>query len=361
MSEEIYRNLQEHLHQHPMGFPSTKNGAEIQLLKKLFEPDEAKIAIFLTPKPETAEQIAAKIGEDSQAMFEKLDRMARKGLIMRRKQKDAYHFNLEPYVGGIFDFQLARLDREVIDLDNKYKIELGVEFFGSQTPYWRVIPVERNIPNDVTVLSHQRVSELVEKTDKIAVTDCICRTRQKISGQVCDRTRHNCIFLSHWANYLLENGWPGREISKVEALEIFAQAEEEGLVHTTQNTASGPTVICNCCSCCCSILKPVKFFKMHNRVGRSEYFAKANEDLCTGCKECVDRCQFGALSVDADKIIINHDFCMGCGLCATKCPVSVISLSPRPTDQIVKLPLTLGALFNQIGKEKGRPMKVTIE
>jgi electron transport complex protein RnfB len=88
MGDDIYRKLQEHLNQHPMGYPATKSGVEINLLKKLFEEEEAKIALAIIPKPETAEEIAAKLGYDSRMLSEKLKRMARRGLVFHRRKHD---------------------------------------------------------------------------------------------------------------------------------------------------------------------------------------------------------------------------------------------------------------------------------
>ena len=43
---DIYRRLQQHLDQMPVGFPRAESGADIRVLKHLFTPEEAKIAIF---------------------------------------------------------------------------------------------------------------------------------------------------------------------------------------------------------------------------------------------------------------------------------------------------------------------------
>jgi len=44
---DIYRKLQKHLDQMPIGFPRAESGSDIRLLKHLFTLEEAKIAIFL--------------------------------------------------------------------------------------------------------------------------------------------------------------------------------------------------------------------------------------------------------------------------------------------------------------------------
>ncbi|GAI16559.1 unnamed protein product [marine sediment metagenome] len=51
--ENVYRQLQQRLDDLPVSFPSTKTGVEINLLKILFTPEEAKIAIKLNFMPRT--------------------------------------------------------------------------------------------------------------------------------------------------------------------------------------------------------------------------------------------------------------------------------------------------------------------
>ncbi len=48
--ENAYENLREHLDKYPIGFPVSKTGAGIRVLKHLFEPEEAVIATKLTDK-----------------------------------------------------------------------------------------------------------------------------------------------------------------------------------------------------------------------------------------------------------------------------------------------------------------------
>lgn len=361
MAEDVYRKLQEHLNRHPMGYPATKSGVEIDILKKLFAEEEATIALALTPQPETPDEIAFKLGYDPKVMAQKLEVMSRKGLIMRKKKKNNDVFNLEPYIVGMYEFQISRLDREFSYLHTKYGMEgLGREIFGSKTPYFRVIPVAKSIPTELAVLSYEKLADIIDQAETIAVTDCICRTKQNLVGKGCGHTIQNCLVLSHFAEYYLQNGWAKR-ISKEEALGILKQAEEEGLVHNSQNTASGPWFICNCCSCSCAVLSAVKNLKLHSQVGRSDYLAKIEEDLCTGCEECIERCQFGAISMENKIAKINPAFCMGCGLCKSSCPTDALSLHRKPEEQIVPPPANLGVMFDQIGKEKGRSMKVVIE
>ena len=54
---KIYRKLQLHLNQQPVGFPRGRSGEDIRLLKHLFTPDEARLALYLTHKHATLSEI----------------------------------------------------------------------------------------------------------------------------------------------------------------------------------------------------------------------------------------------------------------------------------------------------------------
>jgi len=61
MTNDIYQNLAKHLDNLPTGFPSTETGVEIRLLKRLFSPEEAKIAVGLKMKQEPVSVIAERL------------------------------------------------------------------------------------------------------------------------------------------------------------------------------------------------------------------------------------------------------------------------------------------------------------
>ena len=53
---DAYTELQKHLDKMPVGYPATKSGVEINLLKTIFTPEEATITgvqPILRPKPPT--------------------------------------------------------------------------------------------------------------------------------------------------------------------------------------------------------------------------------------------------------------------------------------------------------------------
>ena len=54
-----------------------------------------------------------------------------------------------------------------------------------------------------------------------------------------------------------------------------------------------------------------------------------DEELCTGCGTCVDRCQFSALDVPEEICEVNLQRCVGCGVCAISCPEEALNLVRR--------------------------------
>ena len=54
---DTYRKLQEHLDKMPVGYPATKSGVEINLLKAIFTPEQARTTTYLDYKHKTIDQV----------------------------------------------------------------------------------------------------------------------------------------------------------------------------------------------------------------------------------------------------------------------------------------------------------------
>ncbi len=68
-------------------------------------------------------------------------------------------------------------------------------------------------------------------------------------------------------------------------------------------------------------------FRSWNNVQTNEK-ASLIEERCTGCKKCVNTCNFGAIEWDSKKNVPIFDkfLCEGCGACALMCPEKAIKL-----------------------------------
>ena len=144
-----------------------------------------------------------------------------------------------------------------------------------------------------------------------------------------------------------------RAISKTEALDILRQAADAGLIHSPGNYRDGHFYICNCCTCCCSVLRTVSEFGLPTAIAKSDFWAVVDPTLCAGCGECIDRCQFGALALVDDVIQVDYGRCVGCGQCVTVCPSTVLTLTCRPAGQIALLPADMFDWFNRRAEARG--------
>lgn len=80
------------------------------------------------------------------------------------------------------------------------------------------------------------------------------------------------------------------------------------------------------------------FFKPEN-VREEEVSVKipaVDEELCNGCRRCVDFCQFNALSYVKDKLIIFEDICHSCGGCTLLCPEKALAEKEKVIGKIQK-------------------------
>lgn len=120
-------------------------------------------------------------------------------------------------------------------------------------------------------------------------------------------------------------------VSKEEALAAFREHEQEGLCHTVW-TFRAPFIggICNCDRSDCSAMRCTVSHKLPVMF-RAEYVAEVSLDCCTGCRQCMRVCQFGAISFSAArrKAVIDARACYGCGICRAACHKDAIELKDR--------------------------------
>jgi electron transport complex protein RnfB len=352
---EVYEKLRERLDMFPQGFPQTKSGVEIEVLENLFSEEEAKIATFLKPYPEPVAAIAERTNRDPQQLGETLYDMSKRGLILRFKESEevVYYF-LAPWVVGIWEFQLNRLNKENIPLYDKFHHEgIVASAKGRKVGGFRVIPVEQEIKDDKEIQPYERVSEIIEANSKFAVADCICRKESEIMGDKCDKLSEACMTFGFAADYYIENGM-AREISKGEAKEILLKAEEDGLVHCSSNHKGEKIFICNCCGCHCKALGFITKHDMPGLIAQSDYHAAVDADTCEGCETCTDRCQVNAIEMIDEIATITLESCIGCGLCVSTCPTGSISMVHKQQNALSHIYADDSDLMQARAKDTGK-------
>jgi len=106
---------------------------------------------------------------------------------------------------------------------------------------------------------------------------------------------------------------------------------------------TGVHTSCNCCRDCCMIYVPMDMVGVSiGKVwGKSRYQAEVDQDDCTGCQDCVERCLFDAIDMVKPegskklKAVIDPEKCWGCGVCVVGCEPKALSLTlVRPVEHI---------------------------
>jgi electron transport complex protein RnfB len=352
----VYERLRERLDMFPQGFPKTESGVELEILEHLFSPDEAEIMLHLRPfPPESVATIAERAGKDKAELGETLYGMSKRGLIMRYTAPDnELYFALIPWVVGIWELQLNNLTQENIRLYEKYFEEGMVPSQRNRTlGGLRVIPVEKEVEGGTEIQPYEKVSQVIESHTRFAVADCICRKEARMLGQGCDKLLEACMSFGASADFYIENGI-GREISKEEAKKILLKAEEDGLIHCSTNSAGNKTFICNCCGCCCKSMANLTKYGNLQAVVKSNYYATKDEETCTDCSTCVERCQVSAIRTKNDHTVIDEERCIGCGLCAFTCPTGSITMVRKSPKEASPIFPGGKALLQAMGKETGK-------
>jgi len=328
MSEDVYIKLREFMDKLPAGFPATETGVEIKLLKKMFTPEQAELAIQLKDESEDVPTIAARTGIDESELAQKLEEMAKNGAIYRVWEGDKRLYQAYHFVIGLYEFQLKNLDREFSELFEEYMPYIGMSLASVSTSQARIIPLESSVGTDSAVTPYNQVRELVKKQEYISVQQCICRKEQGLLGNECDRPQEVCLGFGDFARFYIDNEF-GRQISADEAFKVLDVAEEAALVLNTSNSQK-MEFICCCCPCCCPILKGAKMMPSPSDMISSYYLARIDPDLCSACGTCIDRCQMDAISEGDDVSEIIDGRCIGCGLCVDTCPEEAISMVAKP-------------------------------
>ncbi len=349
---DVYEKLREILDLHPSGAPKSKTFDEI--IRTLFTPEEAALLLHMNFAPKPVEAIAAAAGMTVEEADRMLASLADRVLVFGREKGGKRSYGLLPTIPGLFEFPFMKgeMTPEFEKLgklwDDYHRDGLGAAFAGNPTPVARVVPVEKSLDAALRVHPYEEVKTLIDSVDFIGLGQCACR----VTLHHCDKPTEMCLFFDAPARFLVEKKY-ARQITREEALAVLNRAEEEGLVHTSTNTADKAGFICNCCRCCCIILKGSTELHLPHPFAPSAFLAEVKAEECTGCGICADdRCPMDAIEMKDDIAVVTQEKCIGCGLCVTACPVEAIVLL-RKSDP-PEVPATGQELVGKVLTEKGK-------
>ena len=348
MTDDVYRRLREVYDKLPGGFPETDTGVEINILKKMFEPDEAKIVLNMLAMPEPAGEIAKRMGAEASEVLEKLNSMANRGIIFRLPVEGNPLFVLIHFLIGAWEGQIwTKGDREFAELVNAYLPHLAKVWSSTKTQQTRVVPVESAVSSQSAFKPYDQIRKLAADKDKIALARCTCSIDTELMGGKCDYPVERCVSFGMNAENLIALNL-AREIDHDELSALLDMGEEKGLVLSVGN-AKSTDFICMCCGCCCVLLKMLRLGGKPGDQVQSSFYAKIDAEACNGCGTCSERCQINAV-IEGEPFEIDTQRCIGCGVCISTCPEQAITLIDKPEREIKE---TFGETLQQILVERG--------
>jgi Pyruvate/2-oxoacid:ferredoxin oxidoreductase delta subunit len=226
----------------------------------------------------------------------------------------------------------------------------------AETYHGKVVPLEAakqlvSVQEDVRlenleqIIPYGQARDIVLKNPgHIVALECPCRAAK---SNACGPLDVCLIVGEPFASFVKEHH-PNRSrwIGPEGAIDILQAEEERGHVHHAffKDAMLGRFyAICNCCACCCGAMGAQR--RGTPMLASSGYVSTVDEDLCIGCGDCIDYCQFFALSVNNGYASIDQSLCMGCGVCASHCSQDALTLIKDPSKGE---PLEIVNLLNSI-------------
>ena len=353
---DIYERLANAQEALPHGFPRTPSGVEIKLIKMAFTPEEVSLAGQLTRFPETAAEIANRVG-----LAEAYVTVLLEGLIPRRLVRldspgmaapglappveGVKRYRLGPFLVGWYEANMRLLDKEFAELFEQYVIEGGGERILAPRPgVLGVVTVRGSLkPELMAVMEpHLDIDAHFKRHERFLVIPCVCKREQELQhGHSCGLPMKRCGFVGLPPQTPLGENVVGRE----EASKLLGELEQMGHVHLAfygfTMGAETPQFVgtCNCCACCCGVIHGQKISGVPEGAQRSNYRAVIDPEECISCGVCQERCPVDAIADDENgKSKVERANCIGCGVCVIGCVSDAIEMMPVSAEEWFHVP-----------------------
>jgi len=342
MTREVYDRLAGALNTRSMAYPSVPCEEFYVLAAELFTPEQAETASSMPIDPVSAQELAARMKvPDVAGLGKQLDEMADRGLVRVKEMAGQRLYELMPLVPGIIELQFmhGRADERTSRLAQLFKshgkavknmLRSAPAAAAVEKPKARTLVVNQRIHAKTTVLPHEEVMRLIDRTEYIAAGTCVCRHQGDLLDRPCDKPKDNlCMIFGPSAQFAQDYGFVNL-ISKEEARQRIEEAEKAGLVHNYANSQDRYIdLLCNCCGCHCFLLRGAKRSPLPSEFVIANWVIDIDDDACVGCGACIDRCWMEALKMEGDLVVRDFNRCIGCGICRCVCPSDAMKLVRR--------------------------------
>lgn len=334
-------------------FKFGKSKSLLSLLQDIFSEKEAEVISLL---PATSLNVAEKINLSNKEVKKILIDLFYRGIVIVENLNGEDLFKIPEDVGVFMDlvlFDLNRYSKKGKSFYDRWKEFYNKEYLiqkavNEEDLGLRVIPINKSfqVKEYSRIQTLEDIKKILENAKIISVENCACRTRERN----CEYPLEVCLGLNDLAEYCIERNI-GRKISLQEALDIVEWTENKGLVHMTSNS-DNPNVICNCCTCCCSLMKAVLETDNKKALTKSRYRVQIDNNLCDNCLICTKICHFKCLINKGGKLYQDIENCYGCGLCTSVCPQKAIKLIEVENENFI--PVGPGFVNSGIPKKRNK-------
>jgi len=298
---------------------------------------EMRLVVLLGKESLTAEDIAARMSGRTEEINGLLHEAFNRQIINQETKDGSIYYSASNFGSRLDNFCMFG-NYTVIPRKVRKKLdEWCFEEYLKRNDYFKKVidadPEYDNCHNEWVLLLDE-VEALIDAAPVIRVLPCDC----KMMADNCDYSREICLTLDPKR---ITDRTGGRDLTKEEAKQLVRKLDREGLMHTggpPNWKEAGPSVVCNCCSCCCYPFRAAKQLGTKGKWPKARYVAELDREKCISCGLCAGRCHFAAFNVDKvdqtaglkKAISFNADLCWGCGLCVNTCPVQAIRLVEIP-------------------------------
>jgi Pyruvate/2-oxoacid:ferredoxin oxidoreductase delta subunit len=350
---DIYERLADALDALPHGFPRTSSGVELKLIRMAFSPEEVWLAGHLTRFPETAEEIANRVGRDVSEVRPVLESLIPRRLVrldspgmaapgLTPTAEGERRYRLGPFLVGWYEANMRLLDAEFARLFEQFVAEGGGERIFSPRPgVLGVVPVRGSVKPEL-LEPHHDIDAHFKRHERFLVIDCVCKREQELEkGHSCSFPMKRCGFVG------LPPQTPLSEnvLSAEAASALLSELAQLGHVHLAfygfTMSAESPQFAgtCCCCGCCCGVLRGTTHLGLQEAAQRSNFRAIIDADACIACGVCQQRCPVDAISGDEmGKSQVERAKCIGCGVCVIGCETTAIEMHPVSAEEWFHVP-----------------------
>lgn len=359
MNDDLYSKLCERLNKNAVKRPPLPS--VINFLKEIFTEEQAEMASQMPLGAHTVKSLANVLNRDEAALESMLETMADEGIMFAAKTATGEtEYSLPPFAPGILELQylkgentekarkrhalIVEMNKELGTMAEKLYQDIDAANERIGTPGLRTLAIEEELPGNTEITTWEKISEIMAGEKSFAVGTCTCRQDANFEDNPCKvegAPLEACVYFGKVADYIVERNF-GKRYNREELLELLKTCEEKGLIHNINNFLGDNIVLCNCCGCCCHIMKPMLKHRGLNIIAGSNFKAVADTDTCTGCEECVELCQVKAIEMADGIAKVNEAYCLGCGNCVSRCPSESLTLvrcadarPPRQSEKVI--------------------------